>query len=787
MATNDRVENFKFSVDTHLFRELGELLVGRDSTALVELIKNAYDADATRVTVRGEDLLGPDGWMTVSDNGIGMTPEVFEDAFLRIAGRQKEAGARVSPIYRRRYTGAKGVGRLSAHKLAQRVSIDSTPRIVGKETRNRRGVRAVIDWQRVEDDYETLEDAANGLYVRTFVAAPQDPPGTVLRLEELRRRWTRTALTDFVTEVSSCTPPRELLALPPDALFPNEHLAENLVLSTRDKGDPGFNIHFEGLLDVGDDLWPQLLEQTDWMVDIAATAEAVVFNIVPSRTQEQAGLGADYQLYRAHPDPERGPFFSARIYARQGSIDGTRAAALRRFARRSRGVRVYVEGFRVLPYGDEGDDWLGLDRDYARRQRDFEIDLDPASARVLGPVEKEGFLVQGNDQYAGAVFMTAEGSRALRPVVNREGFVPDSSYEHLRELVRNGVDLLTRARASHRRGSATKRLDTLTSELLEDGRGESQGSLSQDLSSADPVQAAQGGEETGLELPISVTRSELRSLQKQLGAVPEVSPRLERIEKAIDYIEEAARGDEGRATLQILAGVGLQLAAFVHDINGILGLANTVRSLTEAARREQDGRIRSRLLRDLDGVANELVQSLARQSSYLVEVAGPDARRRRRRLPYEQAIQPSLRLLTSTITERRIDVRSELAPGARTPPIFPAEMSIIVTNLLTNAIKAAGEKGRILIRAQEAGDGGLLLRVENSGIRVDVAGADRWFRPFESTTTEVDIVLGQGMGMGLPIVRRLLSEYNGTVQFVNPLNGYSTAIEVFIPGRKVGR
>ena len=40
----------RFTVDTHLFRELGELLVGRDSTALVELIKNAYDADAEEVT-----------------------------------------------------------------------------------------------------------------------------------------------------------------------------------------------------------------------------------------------------------------------------------------------------------------------------------------------------------------------------------------------------------------------------------------------------------------------------------------------------------------------------------------------------------------------------------------------------------------------------------------------------------------------------------------------------------------------------------------------------------------
>ncbi len=48
--------NLRFSVDTHIFRELGELLVGRDSTALLELIKNSYDADATRIVVTAVDL-----------------------------------------------------------------------------------------------------------------------------------------------------------------------------------------------------------------------------------------------------------------------------------------------------------------------------------------------------------------------------------------------------------------------------------------------------------------------------------------------------------------------------------------------------------------------------------------------------------------------------------------------------------------------------------------------------------------------------------------------------------
>src|SRR5262245_8975415 len=128
MATNEDGAA-KFSVDTHLFRELGELLVGRESTALIELIKNAYDADATEVIVHGKNLIDPkEGIITISDNGVGMNPDTFRRGFLRIAARTKNAGTRKSEIWGRRFTGAKGIGRLSAHKLARKITIQSVPR-----------------------------------------------------------------------------------------------------------------------------------------------------------------------------------------------------------------------------------------------------------------------------------------------------------------------------------------------------------------------------------------------------------------------------------------------------------------------------------------------------------------------------------------------------------------------------------------------------------------------------------------------------------------------------------
>src|ERR1700759_5024420 len=99
------MQDARFTVDTHVFRELGELLVGRDSTALVELIKNSYDADATDVVVYGSkvDDTGQ-GIIVITDDGVGMNLHTFSDGFLRIASRTKDVGDRRSLRFKRRYT-----------------------------------------------------------------------------------------------------------------------------------------------------------------------------------------------------------------------------------------------------------------------------------------------------------------------------------------------------------------------------------------------------------------------------------------------------------------------------------------------------------------------------------------------------------------------------------------------------------------------------------------------------------------------------------------------------------
>jgi hypothetical protein len=61
--------NLRFKIDAGLLFQLGEQLVARRSVALAELIKNAYDADATKVTVLLDDVTRPRGTIIVEDNG----------------------------------------------------------------------------------------------------------------------------------------------------------------------------------------------------------------------------------------------------------------------------------------------------------------------------------------------------------------------------------------------------------------------------------------------------------------------------------------------------------------------------------------------------------------------------------------------------------------------------------------------------------------------------------------------------------------------------------------------
>ncbi len=79
----------RFSVDAGIINRLGKELVGKHETAVSELVKNAYDADATEVNLVFENAWNAGGILIIEDNGHGMTKEQLVNGFMRLSSSDK--------------------------------------------------------------------------------------------------------------------------------------------------------------------------------------------------------------------------------------------------------------------------------------------------------------------------------------------------------------------------------------------------------------------------------------------------------------------------------------------------------------------------------------------------------------------------------------------------------------------------------------------------------------------------------------------------------------------------
>lgn len=754
----------KFSVDTHLFRELGELLVGRESTALIELVKNAYDADATEVTVFGENIGDPKrGVIRISDNGVGMDPDTFQRGFLRVAARLKTEGDQVSKRYHRRFTGAKGVGRLAAHKLARKIEIQSIP--WSAAGRAIIGVDGFIDWNKVEA-VETLDDVGDDAIAATERPVRRgDRNGTTLTLSGLRRKWTDSQKGRFLLEVDGLQAPKALVNPLPKSVVNTPGLFMSPQVADAPTGDPGFELKLEGDFEVGDNYWPAVLEAANWVLEIDASASGVRYAVMPTRNMvKETPQARVYSFSESHVSPKDGPFFQARLLLREGSASGKRDE--RAWSNRVAGVRVYMEGFRVLPYGEDADDWLYLSRDYNARDRKLRFLANSVAPGRLGEVEDEGLVGLSNKHFFGGVFLTVNRSGTLQMLVNREGFVPDGSYEFIVTTVRRGIDLLTRVRAS------TNAAADSDSEAQRTGRVPSDSTSNSGSTKTKAEGSIKRLSEQAVELTRLAEQAPATLKQKLLAAAEEVR-------HATEVSREVVPAN---TMVLVLAAVGTQLAAFTHEVNRLLGLAADLES-SIARLREEDlpPKIKSRVSKVV-GAASDLRRAIERQAAYLVDVITPDARRRRAKQKVHDALNATWRFVATSAELRGISFRNDVDEQLRTPPMFRAELMAIFTNLLTNAVKAAGRDGFVRAYAELSEEGEMRVRLENTGESVDPTEGERWFRPFESTTVQVDPVLGQGMGLGLGMTRDLLAEVGATIAFVRPRKGAATALEIVFPG-----
>ncbi|RYZ73024.1 MAG: histidine kinase, partial [Proteobacteria bacterium] len=314
--------SFKFS-PTILIR-LGEELVPNPTDGLLELVKNSYDADASYC-----NLVISKTEISIHDDGDGMTATDLIDGWLLIGGSRKNTDQLTQKL--RTPVGNKGLGRLAALRLGDRVIVRSRPRSTpGKE------YIMEIPWTEVDNS-----DFVEKKQFEITESATKKPPGTDIILQDLRNHISENELTEFSRSLV-------LLSDPFDSTS-----GFKATLTT-----PEFS-------SVNNLARQNFFEDADYHL-VASIDESGVPSVRVLDWQDRVRYAAKPKDFEKHA-PYRTPpatfeLWSFKLSSDNFSAKNSEVKDVRRWLKVRGGVHLYHNNMRVRPFGEPGYDWLEMDR-----------------------------------------------------------------------------------------------------------------------------------------------------------------------------------------------------------------------------------------------------------------------------------------------------------------------------------------------------------------------------------------------------------------------------------------
>lgn len=398
---------------SHILSLLGDELIGSDSLAIFELVKNSYDADAENVIITFVDLNQPNQKIIIEDDGDGMTGKVIEDVWLTIGTDFKRGKNRKeSKKFNRVSFGNKGVGRLAVHKLAKKITLETQAE--GEMFSS----RLTIDWAKLIASKEYIQElevevetVPNTLFEKN--------KGTRIILDKLAsEKWTKKTLKDLVRKIENIknpfsTNPHFNIKIKAND-FHQEWIDE--VTSTNDiLKDSLYKFSFTIKKRNND---PDGLAKFIWKYSFMPPAltklkkderkndTAKVFHI--GDLFKDLSEDDDYSKYLLNQDLSEIGKIKGKFYVFNQSPVllkmnfGGQINAVKQFIKENAGVKIFRDDIRVYNYGEPYDDWLGLDLDKIQRAGDhfgkkvtigaIELDLKSSNEGLKEKTNREGFI-----------------------------------------------------------------------------------------------------------------------------------------------------------------------------------------------------------------------------------------------------------------------------------------------------------------------------------------------------------------------------------------------------------
>jgi len=768
-----------FTVDAKLLDELGLRLVTSNHVALAELIKNAYDADATEVSVSFIGTRTADraalkkARIEVCDDGHGMTFDDVQEKWMRVATKSKVDDQK-SPLYNRQRTGSKGIGRFAILRLSKCLELTTTS-FISPNSYETTSIQ--FDWDKLHDGTQL----SNLKFPATIeVTKAKRKTGVTLSFTRLNQHW---------TERDVAVLRRSLAGL----ISPHEGAPQS-----GKKADPGFDVT------ISDDDSSTEIEGTTSTVSEAmydagwARLIGGVADGGGSMNLRLKAKGLPQQRLQLPLSKEirqlgKNLFFDIVWFpGKKETWRDTKVAtnkSVEDFLENQSGIRVYLNDHRVFPYGDAHDDWVGMGQwalsrrghvDEPLRELAKQLGVDPS--RTLLDVPKPSRL-------SGRVVLYQGPTGPLQSKTDRMGFLENAAFDNLRQLVQLSIQWMTIQYSKYKTLHLDNVADEETQKLL---------TISAEKENVQHVHHSIPSEIDQTEVAVSILDRLVSEQESGRDEIVFQGKSKDVFDQALIALKASSKSSSNhQAILELQASTGPILFTFSHEIKGILGSLTAIASDAEAL----VGKVPINISNMLDTFSKETRETHL-QLSGLVELLGLFSLSARDRNPRPQAllaitekIKSGMKGLTDPYG---IDIQIKIDRSVKTCPMLAAAPATILINLISNSIKAvlAGRSGERKIEVSaERSEKHLRLLVSDTGIGISKKFRESVFEPFNSDPegkiylalskvikdNELSLSLAQGSGLGLSIVRSIVLREGGTVNFIEPRKKWVTEIEVTLP------
>lgn len=695
------------STSSHIIRPAARLIstIGKDlikdqASAIIELVKNAYDADSTKVEVQLNKFTREDGQVAIGlriqDNGHGMPYNVVVNNWLVPATSYKSK--KLYSPNGRRMQGNKGIGRYAAFLLGEEMLLKTNAE-TGEET------TVLLNWNDFTR-YEYLDEVP----VTVEKGITESHAGTtfdILGNNSHAQQWEESELDALKLEL------RKLISPFRDDEDPFEvHLSIN--------GFPEPYANFQELVQP-----LSLAEFYDYrlygVVDPSGKGTLIFENQAEGSSQprdvelaisidnwQQCGqISIDFRVFDRDPEAID-QLISRGLKDPETGLEMTKREA-RELLDMSAGISIYRGDFKIRPYGDPAYDWLELDKQ-----------------RVQNPS-----LRIGNNQILGYIRIAPEQESHLEEKSARDGLRENAQYGTLKRIARVALAELEQRRFVFRK---------------ESGRGRKLIKLAQTSSQLTNY-------DTVIE-KIGAILVDSRVPDSKIASVKDILETTKREQEAlIDQIQETIAIYQGQATLgkiiMVILHGGRKPIGYFRDMSPIL-----IRWI-ETLQKSTDPDLLQKLISRLENVKSqsEILTALFNRIEPL------SVRRRHKAKPFSvfEPIAKSVDLFHSEF--ERIGIETFVDPRLKKQVIgWEEDFLLIFTNLLENSTfwfqHEKSKKPEIVIQLVDDARGPVIDYIDNGkGIPEELIRDQSIFEPGFSTRPG-------GTGLGLAIAGEA-AERNG--------------------------